>query len=98
MEISKAQRRQLAREAQNLKPTVMLGREGLSAELTEKTRAELECHELVKVRFVSHKDQVAEISSELARESGAVLVRTLGHTAVLYRPHENPEKRRYLLT
>ncbi len=89
MDISKSRRRQLAREAQSIKPTVMLGKEGLTTELTEKTDAELESHELIKVRFVACKEQVGEIASELAQRTGSVLVRTIGHVAVLYR--EKPE-------
>ena len=97
MELTKTQRRWLSQKAQRIRPTVMIGKEGLSDGVTGQTAAELEAHELIKVRFVGHKEFVAEISPLLAQNTGAVLVRTIGHVAVLYRPREDAEKRNIIL-
>ena len=96
MELTKTQRRWLAARAQKIKPTVMIGKEGLSEGVTKQTDAELEAHELIKVRFVGHKEFLGEIAPMLASNTGAVLVRTIGHVAVLYRPREDAEKREIL--
>ena len=93
MEITKTQRRWLASKAQRTKPTVMIGKEGLSEGVTAQTDAELEAHELIKVRFVGHKEYVKEISPKLAENTNAALVRTIGHVAVLYRPRKDVEER-----
>ena len=93
MELTKKQRRWLASKAQRVKPTVMVGKEGLSAGVTAQTDAELEAHELIKVRFVGHKEYMDQIAPMLAENTEAALVRTIGHVAVLYRPREDAEKR-----
>ncbi|RKX69090.1 MAG: ribosome assembly RNA-binding protein YhbY [Spirochaetes bacterium] len=97
MELTKTQRRWLGSKAQKIKPTVMIGKEGLSEGVTAQTDAELEAHELIKVRFVGHKEYIKEIAPLLAEGTKAVLVRTIGHVAVLYRPREDEDKRDIVL-
>ena len=77
----------------SLKPTVMIGKEGLSEGVSKQTDAELDAHELIKVRFVGHKEFIKEIAPKLASNTASVLVTTIGHVAVLYRPREDEEKR-----
>ncbi len=93
MELTRTQQRWLASKAQRLKPTVMIGKEGLSEGVNGQTDTELEAHELIKVRFVGHKDSIAEIAPLLAQNNRAALVRTIGHVVVLYRSREDEEKR-----
>ncbi len=97
MELTKTQRRWLARKSQRTKPTVMIGKEGLSDGVTAQTDSELEAHELIKVRFVGHKEFVKEISPKLASNTNAALVRTIGHVAIFYRPREKKEDRMIVL-
>jgi len=97
MEVSKGQRRWLAREAHRVEPTVMVGKEGLTEAVAARTDAELEHHELIKIRFVGHKEHVREIAQTLVENTGAVLVQTIGHVAVLYRPTRDPEQRAIVL-
>ena len=97
MELTKTQRRWLAGKAQRIKPTVMIGKEGLSEGVTAQTVAELEAHELIKVRFVGHKEFILEIAPLLAKGTNAELVRTIGHVAIFYRPREDKDKREIVL-
>ena len=97
MELTKTQRRWLASKAQRIKPTVMIGKDGLSDGVTAQADAELEAHELIKVRFVGHKESLDDITSLLASNTKAALVRTIGHVAVLFRPREDEEKREIVL-
>jgi RNA-binding protein len=97
MELTKTQRRWLAGKAQRVKPTVMIGKGGLSEGVTAQTDAELEAHELIKVRFTGHKEFISEIAPLLAENTNAVLVRTIGHVAVFYRPREDEDKREIVL-
>ena len=97
MELTKTQRRWLASKAQRIKPTVMIGKEGLSEGVTAQTDAELEAHELIKVRFVGHKENILEIAHLLAEGANAALVRTIGHVAIFYRPREDQDKREIVL-
>ena len=97
MEVSNNQRRWLARKAHQVDPTVVIGKQGLSDAITARTDEELESHELIKVRFVGHKEYVGEIAPMLAGNTDAVLVQTIGHVAVLYRPRKDPDKREIVL-
>jgi RNA-binding protein len=93
MEITKTQCRWLASKAQRIKPTVMIGKEGLTEGVTGQTRTELEAHELIKVRFVGHKEYIQEIAPRLAENTDSSLIRTIGYVAVFYRPREDEDKR-----
>ena len=97
MEVSNKQRRWLARNAHRVEPTVMIGKQGLTDAITTRTDAELESHELIKIRFVGHKEHVREFARTLAQNTEAALVQTIGHVAVLYRPRTDPAKREIVL-
>ncbi len=75
----------------------MLGKEGAAPGLIEALKAALEDHELVKLKFVGHKEERRSIASELAQAVDAALVRVIGNVAVYYRPSEEPESRRFTL-
>ena len=97
IEITSSQRAFLRSVAQTVDPVVMVGREGGSAAVAAALDEALSCHELVKVRFQSHKDEVLAISRQLAASTGSLLVSTTGFTAVFYRQSDRQEKRRYNL-
>lgn len=57
----------------------------------------LESHELIKVKFVDHKEDRKNLAGEMAEASRSELVRVIGNIAVLYKPAYDPEKRRITL-
>lgn len=97
IELNSRQRRFLSSRASRLKPVVLLGKEGPSPQLIGALNEALDDHELVKLKFIDHKDEKREIARSLSEESGAVLVRLIGNVAVYYRPAEKPEERRFTL-
>jgi RNA-binding protein len=94
MELAGYQRRALRAAAHGLTPVGQVGKEGLSEAVLESLREALLAHELIKVRFVDHKDRRREVAAELASELGAALAGLVGHVAILYRPHPDPSRRR----
>jgi RNA-binding protein len=61
--------------------------------LTELQRL-LRAHELVKLRFVgADRDERAALCVQVADEGRCVLVGAVGHTALFYRQHPEPDKR-----
>lgn len=94
-EVTSSQRAFLRSEAQTLDPVVMVGKEGFSASVASALSQALSCHELVKVRFQAHKDEVGPISQTLARETDSLLVSTTGFTSVFYREAEDRDRRRF---
>ena len=88
-------RRTLRHKAHDLKPTVMVGKDGATLMVAQALDEQLLAHELVKVRFVEHKEEKQALADDLARAAGAATVGLIGHVAILYRPHPETEKRRY---
>lgn len=95
MQLTSQDRAFLRGEAQVIDPVVMVGKEGGTPAVVAALSEALKAHELVKVRFQNHKDEVKDISFLLAEQTASVLVAVTGFTAVFYKRSEDPEKRRY---
>jgi RNA-binding protein len=90
------QRKHLRGLAHNMKPTVFIGQKGVSAAVRQSAEEALSRHELIKLKFIDFKEknQKKEIVTELEDVTGAEMVGMIGHTAVFFRRHRDPEKRR----
>ncbi|HCK08333.1 MAG TPA: hypothetical protein DHW45_00580, partial [Candidatus Latescibacteria bacterium] len=86
-------RKSLRKQAHHLKPTVFVGKDGMSQTVIAAARESLDAHELIKVRFVDFKDSKKEISAQLAELSKSELVGMIGHLAILYRQHPDEARR-----
>lgn len=93
------QAKYLRGRAHRLKTVVLVGQKGISASLLASLQEALNVHELIKVRFVDLKDRgaKAECLAEIERRTGSCLAGQIGHTAILYRPHPDPDKRKISL-
>lgn len=93
------QRKYLRGLAHGLSPAVLVGRNGVTDRLLQELEDVFSRQELVKIRFVSVKDreEKALFLRELEARTGAVTAGAVGHTAVLYREHREPEKRKIRL-
>lgn len=95
MQLSSKDRAFLRGEAQTIDPVVMVGKEGLTEAVVLALAEALKAHELVKVKFQNHKDEVKEIATRLEELTRCDLVATTGFTAVYYKRAEDPDKRKY---
>jgi RNA-binding protein len=86
--LNNAQIRALKAQAQRLKATLKIGKEGLSAPFLAALNDALKHHELVKVKFDDFKEQKKELTPQLAEKSGSHLITRVGNVAVLYRPKQ----------
>lgn len=93
-ELQGFQRKYLRGLAHAVKPVVHLGKSGITDTLLRNVVEALESHELIKVRFVEFKDERKQLSAEIADRSSSALVGVVGHNAIFYRPHAEPEQRR----
>ena len=84
--LTNAQLRDLKAQAQRLKATLKVGKEGLSPQFIAALDGVLEHHELIKVKFDDFKEQKKELAPQLAEKSGSHLVTRVGNVVVLYRP------------
>ena len=86
MPLNPRQRKHLKALAHNLDPVVRVGRSRVTRELVDETDRTLEAHELIKVK-VDNDDSAARraLAEDLASQSTAELVGTIGKIAILYR-------------
>ncbi|NNJ08774.1 YhbY family RNA-binding protein [Chloroflexales bacterium ZM16-3] len=91
--MTKRQRNYLRRIANPLKPTVLLGKQGLTEQIIDKIHRELDAHELIKVRFLEYKEERKQLTATIIEETGSTLVLMIGHVATLYRQQADPERR-----
>ena len=92
--LTNAQIRALKAQAQRLKATLKVGKEGLSPQFLRALDELLNHHELVKVKFDEFKEQKKELAPQLAERSRSHLVTRVGNVVVLYRakPEEQGPK------
>jgi RNA-binding protein len=95
-ELTGAQRKYLRGLAHELNPSAYVGQKGVTEALLQEVNQGLEAGELVKVKFIDHKEK--EVKSSLAQEIGAGteshLAGLIGHVAIYYRQHRDPARRR----
>ncbi len=94
--LTNAQIRVFKAQAQRLKATLKIGKEGLSPRFLAALDDALKHHELIKEKFDEFKEQKKELAPQLAEKSGSHLVTRVGNVVVLYRPkpmEPQPEKR-----
>jgi RNA-binding protein len=85
------QRRHLRAMGQRLTATLHVGHEGVSDAVVQQADAQLDAHELIKVRMGdSAPAERHETAEALAARTRAHLAQVIGRTALLYRPR--PEK------
>ena len=92
MNLTNAQIRTLKAQAQRLKATLKVGKEGLSPQFVSALDDALKHHELVKVKFDDFKEQKKELSPQLAEKTGSHLVTRVGNVVVLYRAKANKDE------
>lgn len=89
MALTGKQRRHLRALAHHINPVVLTGAAGVSESVVEKTKTELEHHELIKVKVAEGPATTKEAGADLAKRADAELVQVIGRMVVLYKP--NPE-------
>jgi RNA-binding protein len=96
-QLTQQQRNYLRKLAHPLRPTVMIGKQGLTDAIATKVDQELDAHELIKVRFLEYKEQRKELTATLLAETQALLVALIGNVAILYRSNRDPDRRQVIL-
>ncbi len=85
-ELTGKQRRHLRALGQRLSATLHVGHDGVSEAVVQQADAQLEAHELVKVRVGDNAPEDRHATAEaLAQRTGAHLAQVIGRTALLYR-------------
>lgn len=90
MDLTGRQKRYLRGLAHHLKPLVTVGKQGVTEEVLAQVEANLEAHELIKVKVLQTAPETPGDSGEaICEHTGANLAQRVGRTLVLYRPRED---------
>ena len=76
------------------KPTIWIGKEGYTPQLSGEIENQLSKHKMVKVRILPsalQNDTAKSIATRAAEDAGAALVEVRGHVFILYRRHKKPQ-------
>ncbi len=88
-----SQRRYLRSLANTMKPNIHIGKNGLTEQVFSAINAELDNHELIKVRYLDFKDQKKELNVQIEETCRCDMVGMIGHVALFYRRQDDPAKR-----
>ena len=95
--LNSSQRSYLKGQAQNLKPMVQIGKNGLTDGAINSINAALSAKELIKIKFREFKDDKKDISEKITAETLSLMVGMIGHTLILFKQNPNPEEQEYQL-
>jgi RNA-binding protein len=91
------QKKHLKGLAHGLKPVVQIGKEGITEGIIRAVDEGLFQHELIKIKFTDFKEQKEALTNEIEIKTGSERIGMIGHTAILYRPQVDPEKRKIVI-
>ncbi len=94
-ELKGSQRKYLRGLAHGLNPAAFVGQKGLTDALVSEINQGLDAAELIKVKFVDNKEKETKtaLAQEIAQRTQSHLAGLIGHVAIYYREHREPEKR-----
>ena len=96
--ITGKQRSELKKLAQDLKPTVMIGKDDITPAIISAIDDYLNAHELVKVQIQEGSlEDPKDAANAIAKELGAEFVQAIGRRFVLYRRAADPDKRKIII-
>jgi RNA-binding protein len=98
-ELKGYQKKFLKARAHGRKPVVFIGQKGLADNLIGSIHDALNTHELIKVKFIEFKEkqQKIDMAVNIETEASCRLAGMIGHIAIFYRQHPDPEKRKIQL-
>ncbi|HPW50973.1 MAG TPA: ribosome assembly RNA-binding protein YhbY [Spirochaetota bacterium] len=92
--LTSRQRKELRSLAHHMDSIVKIGKQGVTDQLIKAIGTALEDHELIKVKFVDHKDEKSAMVPQIAEKCSAEIVGTIGNIIILYKENSDPEKRK----
>ena len=77
----------------HLKPLIQIGKDGVSADFVGNLDAELERHELIKVKVLENAPEgKKDIASSIEKKTGGAVVQIIGKIVLVYRPSKEDTK------
>lgn len=74
--------------ANNIEPSLIIGKGEIDAKVVETISKALKAHELIKVKVLPSAGDVKAIAPTLGDKAACEVVATIGHMAILYKRNE----------
>lgn len=91
------QRKYLRGIAHNLRPSILIGYEGISTAVIKSIDKALDDRELIKVKFNKFKEEKEAFCVNIENATKSEMVGLIGNVAIFYREQSDPEKRKIKL-
>ena len=95
--LSSKQRKFLRSKAHHLKPVVIIGKADINQSLIDTVSECLNSHELIKIKFNSHKEFKDKFVNHISKETSSECVGIIGNTAIIFRQNIEIEEQIYKL-
>jgi RNA-binding protein len=92
--ITTKMKRHVRHKLKDEKPTIWIGKDGLTSQLSSEIEKQLNKNKMLKVRVLKsalQQETAKVIASKAAEQAGAALVEVRGHVFILYRRHKKPQ-------
>jgi len=92
--ITTRMKRHVRHKLKDEKPTIWVGKDGLTPELSSEIEKQLEKKRMLKIKILKNalqQNTAQTIAAQAAEQAGAALVEVRGHVFILYRRHKKPE-------
>jgi len=92
--ITTRMKRHVRHKLKDEKPTIWVGKDGLTPELSNEIEKQLEKKRMLKIKILKNalqQNTAQTIAATAAEQAGAALVEVRGHVFILYRRHKKPE-------
>jgi RNA-binding protein len=89
--ITTRMKRHVKHELKDEKPTIWIGKDGLTPQLSNEIENQLKKKKMLKIKILKsalQQDTAQTIASKAAEQTGASLVEVRGHVFILYRRHK----------
>jgi RNA-binding protein len=96
-QLTSTQKRYLRGQGSLIRPNIFVGKNGLAEQVVKAIDEALDDHELIKVRFLEFKEEKKNLSADIEKLCNCEMVGMIGHVAVFFRRHSDPEKRKISL-
>ena len=93
--LNSRQKKNLRAKAHDLKPIVLIGKSGVSEGCIQSINEAIEVHELIKIKFIEHKDNKKPLSETICNKTNSEIVGNIGHTIMIFRQNPDKENQKY---
>ena len=97
MEISSKNKQKLKGLSHSIKPTIIIGKEGILKGTINSIINILEHKELIKIKFNAHQDEKDSIAKKIEDSCKAIIIGQIGNIIILFKQNSDVDKRKFII-